>query len=177
MKRKPKGETGTEERRKKPSSTYLPLSTLYSPSCPLFDILVHPYPRRIVSYVCHSSATPGQCPSFRYLPSNCSSFLCSSTVSKPETNISGWRMDLLRGTARKQDGRVDKGRRFFSSRVKERILSAAGYRLRYGLREEGGVADDDHRSFSSTIADGSSIDGKERTHGRSSPLCDLERKH
>lgn len=75
-------------------------------------------------------------------------------------------MDLLQGTARKQGGRVDKGRRFFSSRVKERILSAAGYRLRYGLREEG-VADDDHRSFSSTIVDGSSIDENERTHGRS----------
>lgn len=49
--------------------------------------------------------------------------------------------------------------------MKERILSAAGYRWRYGKGR--GVADDDHRSSYSTIVDGSSMDGKGRTHGRS----------
>ena len=43
--------------------------------------------------------------------------------------------------------------------MKERILSAAGYRSRFGLRGRR-VADDDHRSSYSTIVDGSSIDGK-----------------
>lgn len=75
-----------------------------------------------VSYVCHSPATPGQCPSFRYLPSNCSSSLCSPIPWNPETNILGWRMDLLQGTARKQDGRVDKGRSFLLGWKKESYL-------------------------------------------------------
>lgn len=43
--------------------------------------------------------------------------------------------------------------------MKERILSAAGYRSGFGLGREG-VADDDHRSSYSTIVDGSSMDGK-----------------
>jgi len=62
-------------------------------------------------------------------------------------------MDLLRGTARKQGGKVCKGGQVFSSRAKERILSAAGYRSRFVLRRNGGkrvVADDDHRSSYST---------------------------
>lgn len=57
----------------------------------------------------------------------------------------------------------------FSSRVKERILSAAGYRSRFGLRRTGEgreVADDDHRSSYSTIVDGSPTDGKGRREGR-----------
>lgn len=51
--------------------------------------------------------------------------------------------------------------------MKERILSAAGYRSRFGLRgRREGVADDDHRSSYSTIVDGSSIDGKGQTSGQ-----------
>lgn len=50
--------------------------------------------------------------------------------------------------------------------MKERILSAAGYRSRFGLKGRERVADDDHRSSYSTIVDGSSIDGKGQTPGQ-----------
>lgn len=44
--------------------------------------------RSTASYVCHSSATLGQCPSFRYLPSNCSSSLRSPIARYPRKRIS-----------------------------------------------------------------------------------------
>lgn len=79
-------------------------------------------------------------------------------------------MDLLQGTTRKQDGKVDKGRRSFLLLWKKEsylpLVIARGSVLEGG-RGEGGVADDDHRSSYSTIVDGSSIDGKGRTPGQS----------
>lgn len=112
-----------------------------------------------------ATVLPPRTMSVRYLPSNCSSSLRSSIAWNPETNISGWRMDLLQGTARKQDGKVDKGRKsFLLGWKKESYLPLV---IARGTVERRGVADDDHRSSYSTIVDGSSMDGKRRTHERS----------
>lgn len=116
VKQKPRKKKG-RKKDKKTFSSYVLSTPLFSsaryPCLSLSDTMVS-----IVSYVCHSSATPGQCPSFGYLPSNCSSFPCSSIVWKPETNISGWRMNLLRGIAR---GWVREGGLFFSGERKNLI--------------------------------------------------------
>jgi len=54
-------------------------------------------------------------------------------------------MDLPRATAREQGGKVGEGGEVFSSRAKERILSAAGYRSRFVLRRNGGTGGGEKR--------------------------------